>query len=120
MKHRQERMEEAIRETLAEIIMTEVKDPRMPGIFTVSNVKVAPDMQTAKVYFTQIPEDDEEIDQTLDVLERAAGFLRRELTHRISMRHTPQLRFFYDEQDRSTRRIEELLKQANMPPKQEE
>lgn len=112
MKHRHERLEEVLREELAEIIQREVKDPRIPPILNVTRVSMAPDMQLAKVYVTQFPEDDEAIEQTIEGLANAAGFLRSELAHRIDIRRMPELRFYYDESERSQRRVEELLREA--------
>ncbi len=107
--HRTERVEEAIREALTLVIQQEVQDPRLPGIFTLSKVRVTPDFTDAKVYFTQVPETDEDIDDTLDMLERASGFLRKRLAQEVNLRTTPRLQFYHDEQTRQAERIEELL-----------
>jgi len=110
-RHRAGRIEEALKEALSTVIQSELRDPRMPGIFTVTGVKVTPDYSDARVYFTQIPEDEESIGDTLDALEGASGFLRKRLAQEVNLKSTPRLRFFHDDQARKADRIEELLEQ---------
>lgn len=110
--HRAERVEEAIREAMSEILLYEFRDPRMPAVFNITGVRVTPDLQLARILFSQIPDDDDSIEETLEVLEHAAGFLRRGIAHRVRLRYTPELQFFFDEQLRAQRRVEELLDEA--------
>lgn len=109
MHHRTARLEETIREALQLVIQGEVRDPRLPAIFTVSAVKLTPDGGEAKVYFTQMPEDDDDVEDSLDMLEKAGGFLRTRLSQEVTMRSVPRLRFYHDKAQRRYERIEELL-----------
>ncbi len=80
----------------------ELKDPRLGGLVTISAVKVSADMGYAEVYVTVMGRElgDEQSEaankETLDVLNKASGFLRHELSRRIKTRITPRLRFHYD------------------------
>ena len=82
-----------IRHELAELVRDELKDPRVKWVsFTAA--KVSKDLSNAVVYFSVM--NDDEKDQTEQALNKAAGFLRRELSHRIRSRIVPSLKFIYD------------------------
>lgn len=115
MSHRLSRIEENIRTVLAEIIHHRVRDPRMPVIFTITGVKTSPDLTDAYVYFSQMPDDEDAIDETLDALDSAAGFLRTALSRELNLRKTPALNFEYDATEARANRIEQLLAE-NLPP----
>ena len=107
---RTRRVGEQIQRELAQLIQQELKDPRL-GMVTVSAVDVSRDLSHAKVYISTLnPEQD--IDQTLQVLRRAAGFLRRELGRRMTMRIVPELRFVYDESIQRGSRLTSLIEEA--------
>jgi len=93
---RTRRVGEQIQRELAELLQHEVKDPRVKWV-TVSAVRVTKDFSHATVYFTVLGNYTEVVDkQVLAGLEKASGYLRRELAHRIKLRITPQLHFEYD------------------------
>jgi len=89
---RPQRVAEQIRHELADIVMREMKDPRVAGV-SFTAVEVTRDLEHAKVWFTVFGKDHE---ATLQGLVHAAGFLRSELAHRVSMRTVPKLAFHYD------------------------
>lgn len=99
---RLKRMGDQVQRELSDLIRSELKDPRLGGLVTISNVKVSPDMGYAEVYVTVMGRElaDDQTAQahkdTLEVLNGAAGFLRQELGRRIKTRITPRLRFHYD------------------------
>ncbi|EXW59810.1 ribosome-binding factor A [Acinetobacter baumannii 44467_7] len=93
---------ESVQRELSELIRQELKDPRLGGLVTISGVKVSPDLGYADVYVTvmgrELSDDQNEVAhrETLDILNKASGFLRQELSRRIKTRITPRLRFHYD------------------------
>lgn len=91
---RTKRVSAQIQRELAQLIQFEVKDPRV-GLVTVSGVDVSKDLAYAKVYVTALNVD-HSIEEVLEALNRAAGFLRHELGKRIKLRVTPELTFLYD------------------------
>ena len=99
---RLKRMADTVQRELSELIRQELKDPRLGGLVTISAVKVSPDLGYAEVYVTVMGRElgDEQSEaankETLDVLNKASGFLRHELGRRIKTRITPRLRFLYD------------------------
>jgi len=95
-------MADSVQRELSDLIRQELKDPRLGGLVTISAVKVSADMGYAEVYVTVMGRElgDEQSEaankETLDVLNKASGFLRHELSRRIKTRITPRLRFHYD------------------------
>jgi len=90
---RSQRMAEQIRRELSELVREEIKDPRVSWV-SFTAVKVSKDLSSAVVYFTLM--DDEQQKETQQVLNNAAGFLRRQLSSRIRSRIVPTLKFIYD------------------------
>jgi len=91
--HRAERVTEAIREELAEIISYEMSDPRVSNA-TVTEVHVSPDLRRARVSLA-FPKR-EEAEPALQALEKAKGFLKRELSRRLDIFRVPDLHFEAD------------------------
>jgi ribosome-binding factor A len=91
---RSRRIAEQIQRELSAIVRLELKDPRV-GMITITDVEVSQDLAHAKVFFTLLG-DAEKIDDTVDALQHAAGFLRSQLARRIKLRVVPQLQFKYD------------------------
>ncbi|MCG8380780.1 MAG: 30S ribosome-binding factor RbfA [Gammaproteobacteria bacterium] len=104
------RVADQIQRELADILRKGVKDPRLPEMVTISDVSVSRDLSVATIYFTLV---DEERRQDADfVLNRAAGFIRTELSRRIQLRSVPQLRFRYDDSIEKGEHIESLIQSA--------
>ncbi|MCB2155857.1 30S ribosome-binding factor RbfA [bacterium] len=109
VSHRMERIEEAIGQSISEIVLQELRDPRIPMIFTVTSVKVTKDLAEARIYFSQLPDSDDAIDATLDALEHASGHIRAMLGHRIRLKTTPKVMFFFDPGRQHAQRIDTIL-----------
>jgi ribosome-binding factor A len=90
---RSDRVAEQVRRDLADLIRSELKDPRV-GMISLTAVELTPDYAHAKVFFTTL--DAEHLDEIQRGLKRAAGFLRRELGRRIHIHTLPELHFVYD------------------------
>lgn len=91
---RARRIADQIQRELPELIRQEVKDPRV-GMLTITEVEVNRDMEFAKVFFTTLG-DDKAHEACLQGLQRASGFLRTQLSHRMQLRVVPKLTFVYD------------------------
>ena len=103
-------MAEQIQRELAVLIREEVKDPRL-GMVSVSGVEVSRDMGNAKVYVSVLGDEQVTAD-SLEVLKRAAGFLRHELGRRMVLRAVPQLRFIHDRSLEQGAHISALIDEA--------
>ncbi len=90
---RSQRMAEQIRRELSELVRDELNDPRVSWV-SFTAVKLSKDLGHAVAYFSVMNEDDAE--QTVEALNNASGFLRRELSRRIRSRVTPALKFVHD------------------------
>lgn len=103
MNQRLQRLGDQIQRELAVLIRDEINDPRLTGFVTISSVKVSSDLGYADIYVTVMePELNDAMskhshEESLQVLNKAAGFLRTELSHSLKTRTTPRLRFHYDE-----------------------
>ena len=89
------RINAEVQKELANLIRGEIKDPRIAPMTCVTDVEVAPDLKTCKVYISVLG-DDEARRQTMEGLERAEGFLRHQLAETLNLRNTPTLRFIPD------------------------
>ena len=94
-KMRAERLAELIKEEISNIIFREVKDPRI-GFLSITDVEVSGDLRNANIYVSVYGKE-EERKSTLEGLEKAKGFMRKLLGERISVYHTPELNFRYDQ-----------------------
>ena len=92
---RSDRVAEAIRRELAQLIASELKDPRV-GMISLTAVEVTPDYAHAKVFYTTLAEG-EALQHIQEGLVRASGFLRREIGRRVRIHTTPALHFVHDE-----------------------
>ena len=107
---RADRVTEQVRRDLALLIQTEVKDPRI-GMISLTDVELTPDYAHAKVYFTTLHS--EHVNEIMAGLQRASGFLRRELGKRIHIHTLPQLHFIHDNSIERGVSLSELIDKAN-------
>ena len=117
---REQRVADFVRDELADIIRSHMRDPRV-GMVSVNDVKVSKDFSYAEVYVSSLQSDEtEDREELIQVLNRAAGFLRTHLAKRHTMRTTPQLRFHYDELVEKGPHLEKLIDEAVAQDKQRE
>lgn len=89
------RINAEVQKELANLIRSEIKDPRIAPMTCVTDVEVAPDLKTCKVWISTLG-DDEAREETLKGLKSAEGFLRKQLAQNLNLRNTPELRFHAD------------------------
>lgn len=111
-KHRPNRLAETLKEEISQLIRVELKDPRI-GFVTLTSVEVAGDLAHAKVYISVLGTEDEG-KISLEVLNRAAGFVRSEIGKRIRLRHVPAIVFVYDPSIEHGAHIAKLLKDVGV------
>ena len=107
---RKDRVSEQIRREIAELVRVEVKDPRV-GMVSITDVEVTPDYAHAKVFFSTLA-GSQTVDAVLEGLQKASGFLRRELGKRIRIHTTPQLHFVFDRSLERGADLSKLIEQA--------
>ncbi len=109
-KHRVGRVAELILREVNNILLNDIRDPRVQGI-TITDVDLTGDLQEATIYYSTLDTDDETKKDTQEGLDKATGLIRKELGSRMTTYHTPELQFKRDESVERGNRIEELLNQ---------
>ena len=109
---RTQRVADYLQRELAALIQQEVRDPRV-GMVSITGVNVSRDLGHAKIYLTVLGcESDEDASDSIEALNKAAGFLRSMLSRDSSMRSVPQLRFYFDTSVGRGRHLEDLIRRA--------
>jgi ribosome-binding factor A len=106
-RHHKERLADALREEITAIVEGELGDPRV-GLASVTEVQMAPDGRSARV-FVNVDGEEDRAEQVLKGFEAAKQFIRRELIRRLRLRQAPELYFQIDRSDQYGSRIDELL-----------
>ena len=104
---RLQRIADRMQQELSEMLIREISDPRLSGIF-ITGVKVDRELAFADIYFSAV-EGQERAKEILDGFKHASGFLRRQLASRIELRTFPQLRYHWDPTPERSDHIERLL-----------
>ena len=118
MNQRLQRLADQIQRDLAVLIRDEINDPRLTGFVTISSIKISPDLGYADIYVTIMEKSMDDAmtkdyhTKILEVLNKASGFLRTELSHLLKTRTTPRLRFHYDEVTANANYMMNLISKA--------
>jgi ribosome-binding factor A len=110
----QDRMGERIQAILSELLLREVSDPRLKNI-TVTEVKIDAELMYANIYINALGDESRE-KEVMAGLNRAKGFLRREVAKRVRLRSAPELIFHWDETLERSERVNRLLSSLDIPP----
>jgi ribosome-binding factor A len=113
VSQRTDRLDSQIRAELMQILQREMNDPRV-GFATVTRVDTAPDLTQARVWVSVYGPDQDQA-KTLIALTDAAGWLRRRLGERLTIRHIPRLEFRADESIADGDRVLKLLRDLDAP-----
>ncbi len=115
-RNRKRRLSELLKEEISDIILKEVKDPRI-GFVSVNDVELTGDLRHAKVFVSVIG-DQTERDDTMDGLKKATGFIRKLVGERITVYHTPEIVFKYDDSIEHGIHISNLIKEVRKEEKE--
>jgi ribosome-binding factor A len=108
---RRERLAAAVRETLSQVLLREVKDPRLDGV-VISAVEFSGDLKLARAFFSVVGDDERER-QAADGLKQATGFLKRQLSRELRMHNPPDLEFRRDLGFERADRVQRILDQIH-------
>ncbi|MBP1706349.1 MAG: ribosome-binding factor [Chloroflexi bacterium] len=104
--HRIERVNQLIRQELSDLLLREVKDPRLSGYVCINSVETTPDLRYAKILVSCVCEEEKK-KEILSALGHSSGFFRSEMAKHLKMRRVPELSFVWDNSiERGTRLIE--------------
>lgn len=112
-KIRQQRTADSIQTILSELLIRDMRDPRLQGL-TITEVRIDRELQYADIYINALGEDDRE-KEVMAALEKASGYFRHELAQRMSLRTVPHLHFHWDATLAHAERISELLDSIEIP-----
>lgn len=107
---RVERVGEAVREAIAEMLLREVKDPRI-GMVTLTAAALTDDLRHCKVYFSCVG-DEAARARSLAGLRSASGFIKTQVMRRLQLRYTPELTFVFDPSIAEAERLAGLLRDS--------
>jgi ribosome-binding factor A len=102
------RINEVLRDELAQLLRHETDDPELQTLISITEVDTSPDLRFARVFFSTLA-DDEQTARIWKHLRKASRFFRRELAQRLDLRHTPELEFELDRSLARGARVLELL-----------
>jgi ribosome-binding factor A len=105
------RVGDQIRVEIAELLAKVVRDPGI-GFLTITHVKVTPDLQQARIYYTTLG-DERARKESRKALDRVTPFLRRQIGQRLRLRRVPELQFFFDDSVERGDRIEQILQELS-------
>lgn len=106
------RVNNEVQRELSMIIRGDIKDPRISPMTSVVSVEVAPDLKTCKAYISVLGDEDAR-ESTLEGLNSAGGFIRKELARRINLRNTPEIKFIIDQSIEYGVRMSKLIDDVN-------
>lgn len=106
------RISEEVRKAVSELLFNGLKDPRISNMTTVSRVDVSRDLSFAKIYISVFG-DEKEKEDTINGLNNAKGFIRKEISNRIDLRHTPDPIFILDESIEQAINLSKLISEVN-------
>lgn len=106
---RSKRVQSLLQRELADIIRSEIKDPRV-SVVTIVDVQVSKDLSHAKVFVSDL--DAESVQQSVKALNKAGGFIRHILKGRLTVRTVPELRFIHDESVERGARLYSLIQET--------
>jgi ribosome-binding factor A len=110
---RTERIAEEIRNEVSLMLAGELKDPRLAAALVVTEVRMTPDLRTARV-FVQLLGDDSERATVLKGLRAASGYVRHELIERLRLRRAPEVLFIPDDSEEYGQHIDDLLRKVKV------
>jgi ribosome-binding factor A len=109
---RTQRVGDFLKQELATLIQFEIRDPRV-GMVSVTDVDVSRDLSHAKVFMTVLgKETEQDAAESIEVLNKAAGFLRTQLARNNNARTTPRLRFYFDSSVGRGQHLSNLIERA--------
>ena len=108
MPRRIDRVNELLRSEISHLIARQIKDPRVAGVISITEVIASSDLRSARVYVSVMGNEDAR-QAALEGIRSAASFLRRELRDRVNLRHTPHLTFQLDDSIEEGNRVLQLM-----------
>ena len=114
---RMNKIDEELKKEISNIISTELKNPHLTGLISVTKVKTTPDLRFARVYVSMINERSKK--ENLSILKQSSGYIRSGIAKRVNLRTTPELIFLFDESIEYGSRIDSILEKITKDMKKD-
>lgn len=108
MNLRNERVRKTLMKEISDILLKEIKDPKISGLVSITDVEISHDNSFAKVFYSVLASEDKK-QEIVDAIEKNTPKIRYEVGKRIRLRLTPELRFILDESLERGARITDLI-----------
>ena len=108
--NRTKRIAEEIKKVISSMLISGIKDPRITSMVSVTDVEVTNDLSYAYIYVSILGGDEE---STLKGLKSACGYIRKEVSRNVKLRHTPEIIFKVDESIKNGMYMSNLIKKVN-------
>ncbi|MEX0749612.1 MAG: 30S ribosome-binding factor RbfA, partial [Dehalococcoidia bacterium] len=105
------RVSDLLRDEISNLVRNELQDPRLAGLVTITDVDVSPDLRRADTYVSVLGSDEERA-STMEALEHARPFIKRELSRRLKLRYTPDVRFVSDKSIERAQAVTDILRRT--------
>ncbi|SPT68396.1 Ribosome-binding factor A [Anaerobiospirillum thomasii] len=105
---RNERVAASVRREVSDIILNEIKDPRVKKA-TVTEVSVSPDLRNARIYISFLTDSEDDIKSAMEGLQSAQGFVRSALASRLKLRYMPNIHFIFDKLLSESMKLDALI-----------
>ena len=106
---RTKRISEEIKKIVSYLMLTELKDPRIPKLISITQVETTKDLRFAKIYISFM-QDNVDVEEALKGLNNAKGFIRKEIGKQIKLHYTPEPIFVLDDSIKNGRHIDNVIK----------
>ena len=106
---RAERVGDMMTKELAIIFSKDINDPYIKNIVTITGTRLSRNLKTANIYYSIFLDDDEILTKVKKSLNKARGFIKKELAQRLSLRYMPDIRFLFDPSFSTGARVEKLF-----------
>ena len=108
MSLRNERVRKTLMKEISDILLKEIKDPKISGLISITDVEVSHDNSYAKVFYSVLSSDDKK-DEIVEAIKKNTPKIRYEVGKRVRLRLTPELNFILDESLERGARITDLI-----------
>lgn len=108
------RINDEIARVTAEVIRSELTDPRIGTVVTVMRAETTNDLKHCKIFVSVLGDEDQQ-EKTMEALHKAAGFIRKRIADIINLRQTPEIKFIFDDSIAYGMRMHQLIAQLNPP-----
>jgi len=112
MKTRMIRINDEIARVAAELIRSEMSDPRVGSVVSVLRAETTSDLKHCKIFVSVLGDEDTQ-KETMGALGKAAGFIRKRVAEIINLRQTPEIKFIFDDSIKHGMRMRKLIEEVN-------